>query len=454
MMLTAQQTDNAREAALRILHDIDVKGAYGKQALDTYIKAVGAVRQHRAFVTELVYGTVRWRLKLDWIIKQFSNIELSRISSWMLNILRLGIYQIIFTDRIPDSAAVNESVKLAKKFGHKASSGFVNAVLRNVVRKRNGMKFPDRHNNISGYLSVMYSHPRWITDRWIERYGSDFTEQLMKSNNSIPDFTIRVNTLRNNRSECIKTLGEEGYEASQTGNLAEALAVRKPAGILETKSYRDGRFVVQDEGAMMVSRVLAPEPGDTVIDMCSAPGGKTTHIAQLMNNTGIIYAWDIYDHKIRLVKKNCGLTGTDIVYAKLQDATEVLTEFREKADRVLADVPCSGLGVIRRKPDIKWARTECDLKELASMQYDILKAGASCLKPGGVLVYSTCTTEPEENEHIIRRFIDENSGFSIDDAGRYLPERFSSSGQDGMIRLFPNIHGVDGFFITRITKEG
>ena len=316
------------------------------------------------------------------------------------------MYQNLFTDKIPVSAAVNESVKLAGDMG----TGFRRVCQcnsRNMTGKRSN-NYPDSKSDPDGYLSAMHSHPRWIVKRWLDRYGYSFTEDLLKSNNKKPDFTIRVNTLKNDTATLVKLL-EKGYAVTPGRYVPEALVVENPAGLLETPEYEQGRFVVQDEGAMIVAMYLNPEPGDNVIDICSAPGGKATHMAQLMGNNGSIRAWDIHDHRIDMLKWNILRTDTSIINAEVRDAAVLHDQYKHTADKVLADVPCSGLGIIRRQPDIKWARKEDDIKELCLLQYEMIKSAAAYLKPGGVMVYSTCTLEPEENEDVVNRFIDNNS---------------------------------------------
>jgi 16S rRNA (cytosine967-C5)-methyltransferase len=450
----AEKSYGARETALKILHDIEVNNAYIKIAFDRNLKNAGATREDTAFITELVFGTVRLKLKLDYIIESFSKIRMERISPWILNILRLGVYQTLFTDKIPVSAAVNESVKLARRYGNKGSVGFVNAILRNIDRGRDQITYPDSKSDPVGYLSAMHSHPRWIVKRWLDRYGYSFTEDLLKSNNKKPDFTIRANTLKNDTATLARLLEERGYAVTPGRYVPEALVVEKPAGILETPEYKQGRFVVQDEGAMIIARYLNPEPGDSVIDICSAPGGKATHMAQIMGNDGSIRAWDIHDHRVDTLKWNIMRTDTSVINAELCDAAVLHNQYKCTADKVLADVPCSGLGIVRRQPDIKWARKEDEIGELCSLQYEMIKAAAAYLKPGGVMVYSTCTLEPEENEGVVNRFIDSNSEYSIEPAEWLIPVQLRDTiPGDGMVRLYPNMHAVDGFFMARIKRK-
>jgi 16S rRNA (cytosine967-C5)-methyltransferase len=451
--IAASRVD-ARGIALEILHDIDVNSAYVKVAFDRRLKKKRISREDKGLVTELVFGTLRWRLRLDYIIGSFSNIPMSEMSPWVRNILRLGIYQLLHTDRIPSSAAVNESVKLSKRYGQRPASGFINGILRNIDRRKHEIAFPSRDENPVGYLSVMHSHPSWLVRRWLDRYGFSFTEELLCSNNEKPDFTIRANTLKNETRELAGLLEKRGFKVTAGRYVPEALIVENPSGILDTLEYSEGRFVVQDEAAMLVSVLLAPEPGESVIDLCSAPGGKATHIAQMMQNNGGILAWDIHSHRLKLLERNILDAGASIITGELRDAAVTHDEYRNSADRVLADVPCSGLGIIRKQPDIKWAREEKHLGELPWLQYGILEASAGYIKPGGVLVYSTCTIEHSENEEVIMRFLDATNEFYIEQAEAFLPrELHGAVGDDGMVRLFPNRHKVDGFFMARLRKK-
>ncbi|MCX7842937.1 MAG: 16S rRNA (cytosine(967)-C(5))-methyltransferase RsmB [Clostridia bacterium] len=447
--------DAVREIALKALYDINEKGAYSNITLDKYLEGHELREVDRAFITELVYGTLKWKLAIDWIIGQFSSIKLKKISPWILNTLRLGVYQILYTDRIPDSAACNESVALAKRYGHEASGRYVNAVLRNVSRSKGNINYPDKQKELEKYLSVKYSHPEWMVGEWLKRFGGEFTESLLDSNNTVPDFTIRVNTLKVSKRELAKRLEALGMETAEGKFAEEAMIIKKPVSISNLDAFKEGLFQIQDESSMLVAKVLDPKPGELAIDVCSAPGGKSTHIAQLMNNIGTVLARDIHEHKIRLIEDAASRLGITIIKAELFDAAEVDDNFLEKADRVLVDAPCTGLGIIRRKPDIKWARNMGDKKEITCLQGKILNASAKYVKPGGVLVYSTCTIEKEENEDIVRAFIEKEKDFTFEDISGLLPIGLKkSSATFGYIQLYPNLDGIDGFFICRMRRRG
>ncbi|NLD45687.1 MAG: transcription antitermination factor NusB, partial [Clostridiaceae bacterium] len=273
--------DFSRETALKILYDIDKRGAYSNISINKYFSGQEFRDIDKAFITEMVYGTLKWRLTIDYIIQKFSSVKIKKLSPWILNIIRLGIYQLVFTDRIPESAACNESVQLAKRYGHSASSRYVNAVLRNVARSITGLDYPDK-SDIINYLSVKYSHPEWMVKQWVERFGEEFTEGLLISNNEIPAFSVRVNTLKTSVEELVGELSSQGFVLGRGRYVDEAVIIENPSSVLKSNAFQKGFFQVQDESSMLVGKVLDPKPGEFVVDVCSAPGGKSTHIAQIM----------------------------------------------------------------------------------------------------------------------------------------------------------------------------
>ena len=420
---------NAREAALLALYKIEYEGAYSNMAVKD-ILSCDLDGRDKGLVTELVYGVVRRKLTLDYIISRYSKIKLKKLSKYLLLILRMGVYQIYFTDKIPDSAAVNESVKLAKKYCGK-SAGFANAILHSVIRGRETLEYPKEKIE---FLSVKYSFPKEIVEMFSE---FEFCEELLAALNEEPKTTVRVNRLK---SEALAGDFEETplYQYAKTV---------KGMDIATSADYIAGRIIPQDIAAMLAAEALSPKPGELCVDMCAAPGGKTTHIAELMGNSGKIYAFDIHPHKVEIIKKNAERLGIDIIEAETADASVPKEELLGKADKVLADVPCSGIGIIRRKPDIKWNKD--DICELPKIQYNILKNAAGYLKPGGELVYSTCTINRRENEDVVKRFLAENENFEfvrIELPGPLMREN------KGYITLYPNRDGTDGFFISKIKR--
>ena len=447
--------DLPRDTALKILYEINEKGAYSNIALDRHLEAGRLGETDRGFITGLVYGTVKWRLTIDWVISQFSNIKLKKISPWILNILRVGTYQLLYMDKVPESAACNESARLAGKYGHQASTGFVNAVLRNIARNKETIKKPDKNSEPVKYLSITYSHPEWMVERFLMLFGPVFTESLLESNNAIPEFTIRVNTLKTTGEKLVETLKRESIEAFPGRFSRDALLIKNPSSISRLAAFKEGMFQVQDESSMLAARALDPRPGEFVLDACSAPGGKATHIAQLMDNKGTVLARDIHEHKIKLIEQSALRLGIDIIKTEMHDALIPDAQTRNKADRVLLDAPCTGLGIIRRKPDIKWGRESSDTAEITSLQRKMIAAASESVKPGGVLVYSTCTILPEENEEIVKGFLNENPEFEMDDLSSVIPGALKSNIKEkGMLQLYTNRDGADGFFISKLRKRG
>lgn len=446
--------DAAREAALKVLYEVNEKGAYSNIALNRQLESGNLQGVDRAFVTELVYGVLKWKLTIDRTIQKFSSIRLKKISPWILNILRLGVYQLLYTSKVPESAACNESVRLAARHGHSASSGFVNAVLRNIARNRGNLKLTDDSNRAE-YLSVKYSHPEWMVDKFMKLFGDEFTESLLDADNGIPDFSVRVNSLKTTAEQLVNGLALAGIEAVPGKFGGEALILRNPSSVTRLEGFKKGLFTVQDESSMLVGHVLDPRPGEFVIDACSAPGGKATHIAELMENRGTVLARDVFEHKVKLIEDTAVRLGINIIRAEVYDSTIPDPVYAGRADRILLDAPCTGLGILRRKPDIRWSRDIEDGKAITELQLRLINAAASCLKPGGILVYSTCTILPEENGQLVLRFLSENSAFSLDDITPYIPAGLAEYVKDrGMLQLYPNRDGVDGFFIARLRKRG
>lgn len=449
----AMTVDKPRETALKILCDINDKGAYSNISLNKYLNDRELRDIDRSFITDIVYGTLNRRLTIDYFIERYSSVKIKKLSSFILNILRMGIYQLLFTDKIPVSAACNESVKLAKKYGHMASSRYVNAVLRNIAWSRDNLPYPDKDKDLLAYLSVRHSHPQWMVEEWLGRFGEEFTEGLLTANNGVPLFTVRVNTLKISKESLVELLTGGGFETGDGKFIEDAIIIKNPVAVQKMEAFRKGYFQVQDESSMLVSIVLDPKPGETVLDVCSAPGGKSTHIAQLMKNKGTLISRDVHEHKIKLIDEAKNRLGIDIIKTEVFDATILDQKLVGKIDRVLVDAPCTGLGIIRRKPDIKWSRNPGDKKEIAALQERILSVASKYVKKGGVLVYSTCTIEPEENEEMVERFIKENGDFYLDDLSGLVPQTLKKEGLNkGYLQLYPNVDGVDGFFIARMIR--
>ena len=443
---------SVRELALKTLDEIESNGAYSNIAIERQKRKFSIAEKDNAFLHELVYGVIKRKVSLDHIIFLHSKLKRSRISVSILSILRMGVYQIVFLDKVPVSAAVNESVKLAKRYGNEGSIRFVNAVLRKISRyKENQDKswLPDPDKDPLKYLSVLYSYPEWICERWTTRYGREFAETLLDAGNWKPDFTIRTNKLRISREALIDKLSEEGFSAQPGKYAPEAVVIDNPGDFTKSASFLDGLFTVQDESSMMSVLALEPKSGENILDVCCAPGGKCSYIAEYSADQADILACDVFAHKLQLVEQNNLRLGLKSVRLALQDALEPDESLKNSMDRVLVDAPCSGLGIIRKKPEIKWTKSVSDIKNIAAMQLQILNNVAQYLKKDGILVYSVCTTEPEEGEQVIEKFLENNPDFSR----TLLPKELPVGGSQFEMRLFPNIHGIDGFYIAKLRKR-
>lgn len=431
---------NSRETAMLVLYDVLKNGSYISIALNNSLKKSNLKGAERGFVTELAYGTLRNIIYIDYIIRIFSNVRLNKISDYILQILRISVYQIAFLHNIPSSAVCNEAVKIAKKYGHKASVGFVNAILRKISAEYKNIEMPKDNNE---YLSVKFSMPQWITDKLIADFGIDFTKAFLNSTIENQKVTLRVNTFKTNLDEVAKMLDEEKIEY-KTGRFGGVI-INKGGSVEKLSVFKKGLVTVQDESSQLVALALAPKENETILDLCSAPGGKTTHIGELMKNKGNIIACDIHEHKLEFISSAAKRLGITIIKPRVNDAQVFNSEFENRFNRVLCDVPCSGLGLIAKKPDLKYNKTQDDLNALVSVQRDILNNGARYVKKGGILVYSTCTINRDENINQITEFLNTNSGFKLEtiDAGIE---------NSGYLELYPHINQTDGFFIAKLKR--
>jgi len=429
--------DKVREIALKVLYDVDKNLAYSNIALD---EALNQARKNReqinsrdiGFISEIVYGTISWKLTLDEIIKKYSNIKIKKISPWILNILRMSIYQIVFLDKVPKSAAVNEGVNLAKRYGHKSSSNFVNAILRKV-EKKDYEEFFKIENDIEK-ISKTTSMPIWIIEELLRENTIEKVEKICRVSNLKPKVSIRINTLKTNIDDFIKKMQEKNIEIEK-GDTDNFLFIEGIKNIESHKEFQEGLFTVQDEAAGLIPTILNPQPGEKVLDACSSPGGKTTYIAELMNDEGFIKAWDIHEHRVKLVDEAAKRLGIDIIETEVKDATKYEDKYFEYFDKILLDVPCLGIGVLKRKPDIKWQRKREDIEEISKIQKEILENCSKYLKLNGELVYSTCSILYKENEGIIQEFLKSNKNFKIIEKNQiYQNEK------------------TDGFFICKLQK--
>ena len=441
----------SRELALQILYQVNEEGAYANLALDKALfPCTWLDPRDRGFITEIVYGSVKNRGKLDYVLNQFASTKVNKMDKWTRNLLRLSLYQILFLDKVPDSAAVNEAEKLAKHYGH--VDKFVNAVLRNILRGMDGIQWPDKAKDPVQYLMVQYSFPQWMVERFIRQYGLEDAERLCDWYNQPAAMWIRTNTLKTTRAELKQILEKEGLTVSESRHTPEGLKIENAVNLHKLKSFQQGLFTVQDESSMLVALAAEPAPGQRVLDVCSAPGGKTTHMAQLMKNKGTIYACDIHKHRLDLIAENCKRLGISNVELVQQDGTKLTKRWQEPFDVVLCDVPCSGLGVLGRRADARWAKESEDIAGLCKIQKKILEEAAQLVVPGGTLIYSTCTIAPEENQEMVKAFISEHPEYELDET---LTDCWLDVDKEetGYVQFLPFIDDMDGFFIARMMRR-
>lgn len=442
------QKQNIRLLAVKALSDINRNGAYANITLQDYISKHNLADLDRRFFTELVYGVVRRRNYLDAIIVHFAKRPLKKLSSMVVEILRLGIYQIIYMDKVPESAAVNESVKLAKKLT-RGLSGFVNAILRSVIREQDSIGVEDLASNDIEVISFIYNIPLWLIDLWMSEFGRVKTEDLCAWFNQQPKLTARINTVLIDISQCLTLLKEQGWDVSQDSNYKDIIYINSHRGSLEkSDAVIKGYITFMDKASMLVARLVNPQPGERVLDCCAAPGGKSMYMAALMDNTGSLMSCDIHEHKIALMESNAQRLGISIVQTKVQDATELPSAWKSYFDRVLVDVPCSGLGILQKKLDMRWRKDESTLSELPPLQLAILERAAMTVKEKGYLVYSTCTLNYKENEDVVEAFLQKHKEFSIVPVGTDFPLKSNN----GMITTYPPTDDMDGFFMVKMQR--
>ncbi|MBZ0181675.1 MAG: 16S rRNA (cytosine(967)-C(5))-methyltransferase RsmB [Melioribacteraceae bacterium] len=437
-----------RGAAVKVLNRIDRTDAYLDKLLDIELKNSELSGQDKALLFEIVHGVIRWLGRIDWILNGFYKGQFSKCIPNVKNAMRVALYQILFLDKVPDYAAVNEAVEFVKKLQGQKPADLTNGVLRNIIRSKEGIRYPNPDEDINNYFSAYYSHPSWIVKRWISRYGNDFTEQLLIANNDKPKLMLRVNNLKTDYNEFENLIKKVNLKYSKGKYAPDFVRLHNLVNITDWEYFIKGYFSVQDESTALPVYLLDVKPGMKVLDLCAAPGGKTGLLADRMKNEGEIVALDKYESRIKILKKNLERLGVQNVRTEVTDALE----FNEEGfDRVLIDAPCSGLGTLTKKPDIKWKRDIGDFRKITPIQSSLLNKGAELLKPNGFLVYSTCTIEPEENYEIIKQFLFEHPDFELVSGHGIFDDDILDS--NGCVQTFPNIHGTDGAFAAKLLKK-
>ncbi|WP_328804015.1 16S rRNA (cytosine(967)-C(5))-methyltransferase RsmB [Paenibacillus glycinis] len=449
----------AREVALDTLVRVMEAGAYSNLQLNRALQDAGLSKADAGLATELVYGTIQHQRLLDDRLNALITKGFAKLTPWVLALLRMSAYQLLLLDRIPPHAAVNEAVVIAKRRGHSGISGMVNGVLRNMERSLDELRQPIELADPVRRIGIAHSYPDWLVRRWIDGYGEEIAERICASGNERPHASLRINPLKLSREKALELLAASGFEAEPSELAAEGVVVSGGGNLAQSDGYRDGWWTLQDESSMLVADACAPEAGMNVLDCCAAPGGKATQLAELMEDRGQVVANDIHPHKQQLIDEHAARLGLSSVLTVVGDAGKLTERFAPGSfDLVLLDAPCSGFGVIRRKPEIKWTKSEADVAAIASLQAELLDEAAKLVRPGGTLVYSTCTIEQEENEKQVLKFLSRHESYELDAEwpARVLhPLRTNGIIGDefeGMVQLLPQHFGSDGFFIARLKR--
>ena len=436
-----------RGSAVKILNRVERTDAYLDKLLEAELRTEEFNDLDKSLLTEIVNGVLRWQMKLDWVLNGFFHGNFTKAEVTVKNALRAALYQVMFLDKIPHHAAVNEAVEFVKRIRGEKAANLVNAVLRNIIRNIDGIHYPDVTIDAAQYLAVMYSHPVWAVRRWMNRFGYTETEKLLQADNERPTLSLRINTAKILPEKFLELLTVQNVSFEKSKYLSTFVRTTNLSNLPQSDLFRKGYFTVQDESAGLACQLLDLHPGERVIDMCAAPGGKTTFIGEALRNSGVVIAVDKYPTRLNLVKSSCERLGITNVTCIAADSAEYSAD---PADKVLLDAPCSGLGVLSKKPDVKLKRDSDDIRNLVEIQRALIDNAAKLVKDGGVLVYSTCTMEPEENFGIVRYFLERHPEFSVEPANAYVPPALVAT--DGYVETFPHRHGVDGSFSIRLKK--
>lgn len=441
-----------RTTALDLLVRIGETGGFSNLLIDNTIKNKDFSIKDEGLLTEIIYGTLQRQMTIEYFLSPF--VGKKKVEPWVKWLLYMSVYQMIYLDRIPDHAAINEAVEISKRKGHKGTASFVNGVLRNMRRK--GIPSTEEILDSARRIAIETSHPEWLVKRWIDMYGKETTEKMCHANLLHKSISVRVQPLRITRDKAMEELESEGYQVKPSFFSPQGIIIES-GNILRNRLFKEGLLTVQDQSSMLPVEVMDVHPGHMVLDACSAPGGKTTHLAEKMNNEGAIYAYDLHTKKADLVRKKAHQLGLTIIEAGQADARHLGDIHPEESfDRILLDAPCSGLGVLRGKPDIKYNKREKDIFSLSQIQLSLLNSVSSLLKKGGKLVYSTCTVDKQENDRLVETFLTNQPDFKVDSQFfDDLPEEIrNSEGKSAAgLQLFPHQFGTDGFFLTRLIRE-
>lgn len=444
---------NSREIVLEILTDVLENNEFSHIALREKLKKYKDLdKTNRNFITRISEGTLENLIQIDYIINKFSKIKVKKMKPLIRNILRMSVYQLLYMDNVPNSAVCNEGVEIAKNHGFGPLKGFVNGVLRNIARNIDNIKYPDENTDIIKAYSIRYSMPEWIVSLWIKDFGKEKTKIILDGIRKHRPLCVRCNLSKAPREEIINSLSKQEITIEESEILSEGLFLSDYDNVESIKAHEDGLVSVQDISSMLVGKIASPKNGDYIIDVCAAPGGKSIHVADILNGSGHVDSRDISEYKINMIKENINRAGFSNIDTVIKDATVFDEESVSKADIIIADLPCSGLGVLSKKTDLKYNITEESLDSLVELQRDILKQIESYVKAGGVLIYSTCTVNKKENEENVKWF-ENNFPFSLESIDDYIPEELQGdTTKKGYLQLFPGSNNCDGFFIARFRR--
>ncbi len=447
--LETKRSYGARYFAVKILSRYDRSDSYIDKLLSHTLKNENLSPPDKSLLTEIVNGVIRWRTRLDWVLTGFYYGDYQKCLNLVKNAMRVALYQILYLNRIPIPAAINESVEIVKNIQGDKTAGIVNGVLRNIARNIENIRYPEKSDDEIYHLSIMHSHPKWMVKKWVDRYGIKGAEKLMEYNNQRPYIAVRVNALKSSVEEIKNIFDEHNIEYKENKYLKNTLLLFAPKYDLTASDlFKNGKITIQDPSATLAATLAEAQPGWNVVDLCAAPGGKSYILAEQMLDEGTIIALDKHESKMNYISEGAQRLGFSCIKAQAGDAVVFTSE--QPYDLVFADVPCSGLGTLSKKPDIKWKKEPDDLIMIQKIQRDILNNAANLVKNGGVLIYSTCTIEPEENEDNIVWFLKQHPEFELELAEMYLSDEICS---DGYMKIIPHIHKMDGAFAARLIKK-
>lgn len=438
-----------RQHVIKLIDLWETSETYADVLLENLFEQSKISSKDRALIQEIFFGVIRWQKRINWIIEQFFKGSYRKSPRFVRSILQSSLYQLIYLERIPDYAIINEAVRIAKSKGGRYWAGKINAILRNYLKNQNSIIFPDLNKSPVKAISILYSHPEWLVDRWLKRWGRDETIALCSANNERPSISLRVNCLKISTDLLIKKFNKLGITVSKSKYNKNFLRTNSLPNLSQFELFQQGLFSIQDESAGLACQLLGAKPGERIIDLCAAPGGKTTYLTELGENKTVVHSIDQHVPRLKLICENLKRLG-------FSDSRLILADGRnfscKPVEKVLVDAPCSGLGVLSKRVDLKWRRKPEQMDELTKLQMQLLENAASLVKSGGVITYSTCTIEPQENEEIVAQFIKNNKRFQIDSAKKYIPKNFVST--EGYVSTFPHKHGMDGSFAAKIIKTG